>query len=328
MTDKKVLISILIPIYNVGRYIERCAISLFEQSCDEYVEFIFVDDCSPDDSVEKLRRVLADYPQRISQVRIITHDVNMGLSEARNTALLNAKGKYIMHVDSDDYIETDMVIQLLSKALEKDADMIVCDFNSVYQDRIVRMNVPVDSDKFRYLALLLKRRTPVNLWGRIIKRDILIKNNIFAVPGLNHGEDYAVVPRIVFYATSIIKVDKALYNYVRYNTESYTHHVDPKAIDDILLASRILVDFFTNVGIGSQLPLVESQAINAITLFYCSDRRYYEKIATVCSTMKIGTLKISFLHKCLLFLSQKGMYDMLYILIGMVNRLKFKMKRS
>ena len=93
-------ISIIVPIYNVEQYIERCARSLFEQTYDD-IEYVFVDDCSPDNSLNILYEVLNDYPHRISNVKIIRHIENKGLTAARNSGLEVATGDYIAHCDSD-----------------------------------------------------------------------------------------------------------------------------------------------------------------------------------------------------------------------------------
>ena len=96
-------VSILVPIYGVEHYIEQCARSLFEQSYSD-IEYIFVNDCTPDSSMDILKQVLSIYPNRKSQVRIIEHEHNQGLGAARLTATKAATGEAVMHVDSDDYI--------------------------------------------------------------------------------------------------------------------------------------------------------------------------------------------------------------------------------
>ena len=93
------LISIIVPVYNVSRYIERCARSLFEQSLND-IEYIFVDDCSPDNSIEILHQILSDYPSRMAQVKIISHEKNRGVAAARNTGLKLASGEFIAQCDS------------------------------------------------------------------------------------------------------------------------------------------------------------------------------------------------------------------------------------
>ena len=83
-------VSIIVPVYNVSKFIERCARSLFEQTF-ESIEYIFVNDCTPDDSITKLNKIIIDYPQRSKSIRIIEHETNRGLAAARNSGLLAAQ---------------------------------------------------------------------------------------------------------------------------------------------------------------------------------------------------------------------------------------------
>ena len=100
-------VSVIVPIYKVEPFIERCARSLFEQTLDD-IEYIFVNDCTPDKSMEVLSRVLEDYPGRKEQVRIITMPVNSGLPKVRRAGLEVASGDYIIHCDSDDWVDRTM----------------------------------------------------------------------------------------------------------------------------------------------------------------------------------------------------------------------------
>ena len=117
------MISIIVPIYKVENYIERCVRSLLEQTYIG-IEYIFVDDCSPDSSISILKKVIKEYPTRIDQIKIISHEKNMGLPAARNTGLKMAIGDYIFHCDSDDYVEKDMIEKMYQTAKEKDADIV------------------------------------------------------------------------------------------------------------------------------------------------------------------------------------------------------------
>lgn len=116
-------ISILTPIYGVEKYIEQCARSLFEQSYAS-IEYIFVDDCTPDNSIGILQSLLKEYPERAQQVRIIHHDRNRGVGAARQTALMAATGDYLLFADSDDMLPEDAVEKLTTKAESTHADLI------------------------------------------------------------------------------------------------------------------------------------------------------------------------------------------------------------
>ena len=116
-------ISLLIPIYGVENYIEQCARSLFSQSYTS-IEYIFVDDCTKDRSIEILQSVMEDYPDRKEDILLIRHEHNKGLGAARRTAFEAATGEYIMHVDSDDMLPSNAVELLTIKAEESHADII------------------------------------------------------------------------------------------------------------------------------------------------------------------------------------------------------------
>ena len=97
-------VSVIVPIYGVEPYIERCVRSLMEQTYTN-CEYIFVDDCTPDASVEILKRVLEDYPNRKQKVKIIQNEKNQGLPQTRKHGFQYATGDFVANVDSDDFVE-------------------------------------------------------------------------------------------------------------------------------------------------------------------------------------------------------------------------------
>ena len=116
-------VSVIVPIYGVEKYIERCAVSLMEQTLDG-IEYIFVDDATPDGSMNVLGNVLQRYTTRSGFVRIARHEINKGLPAARNTGLVLASGEYVFHCDSDDYLEPEMLEKMYVAAKENDADFV------------------------------------------------------------------------------------------------------------------------------------------------------------------------------------------------------------
>ncbi len=100
-------VSVIIPVYGVEKYIERCARSLFEQTLDD-IEYLFIDDCTPDKSIEMLKQVLEDYPHRKPQVVIHRMEQNSGQAAVRKWGMQNAIGDYVIHCDSDDWVELTM----------------------------------------------------------------------------------------------------------------------------------------------------------------------------------------------------------------------------
>ena len=116
-------VSILVPVYGVEKYIGQCAETLFGQTYDD-IEYVFVDDCTPDNSIQVLRQVLSAYPQRTKQVSIIRHDHNRGLGAARKTAFEASSGEFVMNVDSDDYLAPDAVEKLVARQQQTGADLV------------------------------------------------------------------------------------------------------------------------------------------------------------------------------------------------------------
>lgn len=321
INSESVLVSILVPIYKVEKYIEKCAVSLFEQTYDN-IEYIFVDDCSPDDSIALLKKVMERYPERVNQVKIVRHEQNAGLSNARITGLNNCNGIYLLNVDSDDYIEREMVEVMLKKALETDSDMVVCDFNYVFTGQVKRMINVLENNRIKYIANLITRRSSVCVCGRLIKKSLYFTNSVYPVPDLNYAEDYVVTPRLVYYAHNIDKVDKAFYNYVQSNNMSYTHNLSSTSIENAIRANDILYNFFVKCGLESVLPLQESKAINLVTLMYATPLNCLPKIEYECEGLKLKYLRISLLHKCLLMLAQKKRTMLLYNIICMINSIR------
>lgn len=235
-------VSILVPIYNVELYIKRCIISLFEQTYND-IEFIFVNDCTKDKSIEILNSTLQQYPQRWEQVKIISHKTNKGLAAARTTALQNATGDYVMHVDSDDFLNLDAVEKCVNLATLHDADIVACGINHIY-DYKNDLELPrIVENKIEYINKLLNRKTPVNLVAQFTRKDI-IKEDSYPIIGLNFGEDYVTTTRIAYYANKIVSLDSPIYNYWHGNQQSYTNNISRKQLDDVLRAYKIIEEFY------------------------------------------------------------------------------------
>ena len=170
-------VSILVPIYGVEKFIERCAVSLFEQTYQN-IEYIFVNDCTKDNSIKVLERVVNCYPNRRPFVRIINHTQNKGLAGARNTAIANATGEFVMHVDSDDYVDKEIVSKAIDKELQTDADIVVIDFKKASPgfSKITRYASFDYSEE--YCLAVLARKNSNSIWAKLIRRTLYVDNDI------------------------------------------------------------------------------------------------------------------------------------------------------
>lgn len=239
------LVSVLVPVYGVEKYIERCAVSLFEQTYPD-IEYIFVNDCTPDRSMDILRSVMDRYPSRKAQVRIIDNPENRGLGAARATAMAAATGDCVTHVDSDDFVSPRAVELLCRKMEETGVDIVDGGWQRVTPKGLSEPTkpYPCDDDR-RYLCLMLCQNVVSNrVWGRLFRRVLYTKNDIFPVPGIDYCEDFALMPRLMFHAHRA-SIDDVVYYYSDENASSYTHSMSPKHILSFIKANALVLDFFT-----------------------------------------------------------------------------------
>ena len=223
-------VSVIIPFYKVAPYIERCAAALMEQTLQD-VEYIFVDDASPDESREILARVLAKYPQR--NARIITHMHNQGLPAARNTGLAEAKGEYVYHCDSDDWPEVTMLEKMYDAAVRDDADIVYCDFYLTFENGERYMKNPAFTTADDLLRKgFLAGSTKYNVWNKLIRRDLYERSGIRFPAGHGMGEDMTVI-MLTTYAKNVAYVPEALYHYVKLNMNAFSNTFSQRHLDDI-----------------------------------------------------------------------------------------------
>lgn len=214
-------VSIIIPIYNVEKYIERCVRSLFEQTL-ESIEFIFVDDCSPDQSIKILQSVLQDYPHRIPHTKIIHHERNRGSAAARNTGRSSAQGEYIIDCDSDDWVEPNMYEQLYLTAQKDNADIVICDWNEVYPTTTKYVPINPPTNNIDCVIALLSGKMHGSVCNKLIKNELYKKYDISCTEDMNHLEDLSVTYRLFYFAKFIAYINKPLYNYYKGNINSHT----------------------------------------------------------------------------------------------------------
>lgn len=231
-------ISVLIPIYNVGNYIERCARSLMEQTIKDEIEFIFINDGSSDNSIEILEKIITNYKEREEQVKILHQPSNLGLSNARLRGILESTGTYIINCDSDDWVEPDMYESLWHKAKETNADIVVSDFYHEFADK---QRIERYEEKSPHEAILSSKG---NYWwctcNRLVKKSLYEDNNIYPIPGINMLEDVCVMMRLYYYATKIEYVHRPLYHYDRTRESSMMHK---KYTTQTILQRKQCVDF-------------------------------------------------------------------------------------
>ncbi len=213
-------VSVIVPIYKVEGFIERCVVSLMEQTLDD-VEYVFVDDASPDGSVKILQEVIARYPNKAQNIKIITHNENKGLPAARNTGLAEVTGEYVFHCDSDDYVELDMLETLYAKAKSEDADMVWCDFFLTFEKNERYMKQPEYASAKEALKAMLSGAMKYNVWNKLVKRSLYAENGIEFPAGYGMGEDMTMM-MLCANARKVAYVPQAFYHYVKLNMGAFS----------------------------------------------------------------------------------------------------------
>ena len=201
-------VSIIVPIYNSKRYLHRCLNSLVDQSLEE-IEIILINDCSKDESLNIMKEYKEKYPNKII---LIDLKENKGPGGARNEGMNIAKGEYIGFVDSDDYVEKEMFEELYKLARLEDYDMVDCGFNNRHAEKIA-----LSTTENTWGELDRKKRGHLIaysgfVWSKIIKRNILIDNNIKFRENVTF-EDVDFLPIVMLHLKKVYASDLVLYYY-------------------------------------------------------------------------------------------------------------------
>lgn len=318
--NKNSRISLLIPVYGVELFIERCVRSLFEQTYSN-IEYVFVDDCTKDRSIEILNQLIDRYSYRKKDVKIIRHQINCGLSAARNTALENSTGKYIMHVDSDDYLELNAIESLHEYAIKNNSDIVIGGYKIVGIKKSITISQKIPDDNYEYVKRLLRKECSPSIWGKLFLREFYISSGIRSIEGLNQGEDYVVMPRLIYCARHIGVIDVPLYNYIQYNVHSYTNNITEKSISDMVKADEILERFFISQPDAEKFTetLVIAKLRTETYLLKMASVSYYSRIFELYSELnnKYQNM-LRFQDRILLKLGHKGCYKLLrmFVVVG------------
>lgn len=204
-------VSVIIAVYNVEQYIERCARSLFEQTLDD-IEYIFVNDCTPDNSMAVLKATLSDYPYRQSQVSIINNTENLKQAGARAIGMKAASGEYMIHCDPDDYVDADMYETMYRKAVDTNADIVTCGW---IMHNGNKANYSIREFKSTGKASLKSLEFSISLCDKLIRTRLIRDNKIYPYPDINFGEDMNVTVRALFYADKVVTLtDYYPYHYI------------------------------------------------------------------------------------------------------------------
>ena len=223
-------ISVIIPVYKVEKYIRRCLESIIDQENDRFmIECLIVDDCSPDNSMAIVEEVMDNYRGSAICFKIIKHEVNKGLSAARNSGIMASTGEYLYFIDSDDHILENTFKCYYSYFLEHPSvDVIMGNSLETEFGRLTNSSETNDNnticlinDKRTLIHNVLRRQVDRHAWNKLIRRSIIIENDLFFDDGLLY-EDVTWTYRLSFVVSSILIVPELTYMY-EYNPSSIIH---------------------------------------------------------------------------------------------------------
>lgn len=243
----KSLVSVIIPIYNVEQYIEKCLDSVINQTYKD-LEIICVNDCSPDNSAQ----ILLEYAQRDTRIKIVNREKNGGLSAARNTGLDEAKGEYVYFIDSDDWIDLDYIEKMVSAITFSKTDVVVNtnviqEFENkpskklVFGDLEIEENAFVDADNAINNIMWAS-------WAQLWDRKFLVKNDLGFLEGHIY-EDMHFSPVAYSYMDKIYAIAASAYHYrIRENSLCRQNEDDYSVKEKLLFVYNTVFDFFVKTN--------------------------------------------------------------------------------
>lgn len=237
-------VTVIVPVYNVANYIEKCATSLFNQTL-ESLEIIFVDDCSPDNSVEIIKQTLEKFPERVANTRIMRTPTNSGQAAVRRRGIIDATGEYIIHCDGDDWADIDLYEEMYKAAKDKDADIVICDEIQELKDgqRICEVGELPDSPKEIVRGWYSHT---IGMWchNKLIRRNLYFDNDVLPWDGLDMWEDNGLMTRLLYYGKRLVQIHGSYYHYNRTNVNSLSSGYGIKSVEQMIGIATNLTEFF------------------------------------------------------------------------------------
>jgi len=277
---KPQLVSVIIPVYNVKKYLNRCLDSIINQTYDN-IEIILINDGSTDTS----REVCHLYSKKDKRIKVIDK-INGGLSDARNCGLRRAVGEYVVFVDSDDFVDLNYIKNLYITASKNNADIVACGYSEIYENKkmpekyikklvnskmLIMDNLDAMRDFFSTSSI-----ANVVTWNKIYKISIFKNNNIKFPVGKIHEDNFTTY-KLYYYANKIIYIDQPLYFYLRRADSIMGKGFSKKSFNMVEAADEAL--YFVgnnNIPLQNEVRLYNLN-INIIFLNLMSDSDYYDR---------------------------------------------------
>ena len=253
------LISIIIPVYNVDKYLNTCLKSIENQSISNF-EVILVDDGSTDTS----GKICDDWVMTDTRIKVI-HQLNSGVSNARNNGIEASKGDYIIFLDPDDYIERDMLDKMSEYMEKENVDIVCCGYTNEYKDVIHKFK-PREGKICNedILLMLFNSNFFTAIWNKMFRREIIVGDDIVKFPeGIYIGEDFLWLAKVLKKCESLYCLNYIFYHWIR-RKESATG-----------ISRKVRIDYKAMTEIVAMEEVVKICKTSSKQAYYISSQNYY-----------------------------------------------------
>ena len=280
--EHNIKVSILVPFYKVEKFVARCVESLFAQTYSN-IEYVFVNDCSPDGSMDVIYEAIAKYGVS-EKCKMIVHETNLGISASRNDCLDNMTGDYFLFIDSDDYIDKDMVELLVAAAVKDNADISGCGYIEEYADHSVEKPQHYTNNHDEMMRAITLLTIKGVMWKLLVRGSIVTehKDEVRFIPDRNMVDDYLFCCQIFYYAKRFAGVDRCMYHWIQYNPNNYTH-TTKFAVESQAAAIRKTEEFYREKGVYEVVKdaLLQRKFISKLPLLFdtnCYDVQLWREL--------------------------------------------------
>jgi glycosyltransferase involved in cell wall biosynthesis len=323
-------LSVVVPVFKAERFVERCVRSLFSQDFDD-VEFIFVDDCSPDKSIEIIKNVLEDFSVRKPFVKFIHHSINQGAFYTKHEGITLSQGKYVYVPDSDDWIESGTFRKYIEAAEQSGADIVYANhyvdykwFEKPVESPDIDTRFMVNKDELMGDVLTVKIFQGMCFWINLFRKSLIDQAKI-EIPDKKVFDDVYMVPILYHYAKKVHYADFYAYHYIKYNPISFTQ--TPYTSENC--ATEITYNYmytFFKVNYPGYLPYINQlkAGYKICKLRNTKIKKDFIAIANICPDIDLNNYKqdFSLLKRLVYYFYCKRWYRLIPLIVFFANSLE------
>ena len=310
-------ISVIVPVFKAERYIHKCLDSLVSQTFENY-EILLIDDGSPDKSGE----ICDEYAKKNKRIKVI-HKKNGGVSSARQCGLDSAVGEYVIHVDPDDWVESNMLCELYDNAYKDDCDILLCDY---YQDcNRQSMLVKQQPSNLNHDIVLkeLFHHLHGSCWNKLVKRSLFQQYSISFPLDLSFSEDLYVNCCLLMNNVKVSYLARAYYHYtLDLNKNSLVRHYSRDTYNkDIVLLNKICALLNTTSVIEDAYARL---SFSIVERAFCGGIFSSSEFKDKCFELKkyVFDVRSNLIHSILMYLSCVGFYNPIFKLVSIISNIK------